>query len=174
MKKLFFIAMIMIAVVNTANSQNSKFGTTGGFHNLSIKASSSGISASADASGAYAGFFGEFELSESLNIQPEVQFAIVFSDGESSEQIVLPIMFKYYVSEQFNVQAGPQLDFALNAGPGINTFGIALGFGAGYDFSDKFFASGRYGLGLSNRLADAPSGVNVKFNTIQVGIGYRF
>jgi len=174
MKKLFFIAMILFASIGTANSQNSQFGASGGFYNLSVKASNSGFSASADASGFYAGVFGEFVLSESLNLQPEIQLAMTFSDGESSEQIVLPVMFKYYVSEKFNVQAGPQFDLILEDSPGVNNFGLGLGFGAGYEFSDKFFASGRYGLGLTNRLEDAPSGVNVKFNTIQIGFGYRF
>ena len=47
-------------------------------------------------------------------------------------------MFKYYVSEKFNVQAGPQFDFVLNGGPGINSLGVGLGFGAGFDAEDLF------------------------------------
>lgn len=172
MKKVLFIAMITIVGLGTVNAQ--KFGATAGLHNLSIKATNSGLSASVDATGFYAGFFGEFQINESLNFQPEVQFAVSYNNGDSAEQIVLPLMMKYYVSDKFNVQAGPQLDFALDSGPGLKSLGIALGFGAGYDFSDKFFASGRYALGLSNRLPNAPSGLNVKFNTIQFGLGYRF
>ncbi|MFY0631084.1 MAG: PorT family protein [Flavobacteriaceae bacterium] len=164
--------MITIVGLGTANAQ--KFGATAGLHNLSIKASNSGVSASVDGTGFYAGFFGEFQINESFNIQPEIQFAVSYNDGDSAEQIVLPIMAKYYVSDKFNVQAGPQLDFALDSGPGLKALGIALGFGAGYDFSDKFFASGRYALGLNNRLDGATSGTTVKFNTIQVGLGYRF
>jgi hypothetical protein len=174
MKKALFILVILCVGNFTMNSQNSQFGSTAGFYNLSIKASSSGLSASADASGFFAGFYGNFNLSESLSLQPEIQLGMTFSDGESSEQILLPVMFKYYVSEKFNVQAGPQFDFVLNGGPGINSLGVGLGFGAGFDFTDKLFASGRYGLGLTNRLEDAPSGVTVKFNTIQIGIGFRF
>ena len=174
MKKLFFIAMMIVAGIGTANAQKSKFGVTSGFYNLGIKASNSGISASADGSGFYAGVFGDFELSESFNLQPEIHYAMAFNNGSDSKQIVLPIMLKYYVAEDFNLQAGPQLDVVLNGTPGLNSFGLGLGFGAGYDFSDKIFATGRYGLGLTNRLENAPSGVNVKFNTIQIGIGYRF
>lgn len=174
MKKLLFIAMITIAGLGTANAQKAKFGAVAGFHNLSIRASNSGISASADGSGFYAGFFGEFTLSETLNLQPEIQFASSYNDGEAGNQIVLPVMLKYFVAEEFNLQVGPQFDFALDSGPGVKSLGVALGFGAGYDFSDKFFASGRYALGLNNRLENAPSGTTVKFNTIQIGVGYRF
>jgi opacity protein-like surface antigen len=83
-------------------------------------------------------------------------------------------MAKYYVSEKFNIQAGPQFDFIADDSDGANKFGVGLGFGVGYDISEKIFAATRYSLGLSNRIQDAPSGISSKFNTFQIGVGYRF
>jgi|TARA_B110000967_G_scaffold100904_1_gene103558 hypothetical protein len=51
---------------------------------------------------------------------------------------------------------------------------LGLAIGAGYDISEKFYISTRYALGLINRLEDAPSGVSMKLNTFQAGLGYRF
>ena len=83
-------------------------------------------------------------------------------------------MAKYYVSEKFNLQAGPQLDFVVSESEGLNTFGLGLAIGAGYDISEKFFISTRYAFGLTNRIEDAPSGISAKFDTFQAGLGYRF
>ena len=83
-------------------------------------------------------------------------------------------MFKYNISDEFNIHAGPQLDLIVSESEGINTFGLSLGFGIGYDISDQFFISTNYALRLTNRLEDAPSDISLKFNTFQAGIGYRF
>ena len=83
-------------------------------------------------------------------------------------------MLKYHVSQKFNLQAGPQLDYLLSDSEGLNAIGFGLGFGAGYDFSEKIFVSTRYALGLSNRFADAPFGISLKLDTFKIGLGYRF
>ena len=169
MKKLLFIAVITIAGLGKVNAQTS-FGAIGGYHNLSVKAKGGGISASVDGSGFFAGLFAEFKISETFKVQPEFQFTTATNDGDAAELLLLPIMAKYYIEGKFNLQAGPQFDYSLND----EEFGVGLGFGAGYDFSENFFASARYVVGLTNKLDDAPSGVSVTLNTLQVGIGYRF
>ena len=173
-KKIVFIAFVAIIGLVKVNAQETTYGATTGFHNLSISVSAEGITVSDNASGYYIGFFADFNVSEKFNIQPEIHFASVYQEGESSNEIIVPIMAKYYVSDEFNVQAGPQLDFIVDDSEGINKFGIGLGFGAGYDFSKKVFASIRYSIGLNNRIEDAPSGISSKFDTFQAGIGYRF
>ena len=83
-------------------------------------------------------------------------------------------MLKYHVTEKFNLLAGPQLDYLLSDSEGLNAIGFGLGLGAGFDFSEKIFVSTRYVLGLSNRFADVPSEISLRFNTFQIGLGYRF
>ncbi|QVY65778.1 porin family protein [Polaribacter sp. Q13] len=174
MKKVLFIAVVALLGLGNVNAQDAKFGAVAGFHNLSIKASGGGGSISVDGQGFYVGFSGEFVLSEDLNLQTELQYASASKDGESTDLIVLPILAKYYVSEEFSLQAGPQLDFLVSESDGVNVFGLGLAIGAGYDISEKLYISTRYAFGLTNRLEDAPSGVSIKFNTFQAGLGYRF
>ncbi|WP_165730483.1 porin family protein [Polaribacter sp. 20A6] len=175
MKKLLVIAALAFAGLGSVKAQEVSYGVTAGFHQLSLKVSVvEDFTLSTDASGFYVGFFGEFKIDEKFNIQPEIHFASTYKDGDSSNQLIVPVMAKYYVSEEFNVQAGPQFDYILDSDTtGVNKFGLGLGFGAGYDFSDKVFASARYSVGLTNRLEDAPSGNSIKFSTFQIGIGYR-
>ena len=174
MRKSILIAVMTLLSLGALSAQNTSYGATAGYYNLTIKASDGDISASIDLNGFYAGFFANFKLSEQFSLQPELQFGTSSKDGESIEQILLPMMVQYKVSEKFNLQAGPQFDLVVSESDGINAFGLGLGFGAGYDISNKFFASARYAFGLSNRIEDAPDDVSQKLNTIQIGIGYRF
>lgn len=53
-------------------------------------------------------------------------------------------------------EVNPQFDFLTDDySEGLNKFGLGLGFGIRYDFSDKLFVASRYSLGLSNRIQDA-------------------
>ncbi|KGL63224.1 porin family protein [Polaribacter sp. Hel1_85] len=174
MKKLLFIAVVALLGLRSVNAQDSNIALTAGFHDFTLKASGGGISASQSVQGFYVGVSTTFSVSEKLLIEPEFQFVRTSEDGESVEQIVLPIMAKYYVSEKFNLQAGPQFDLVVSESEGLNTFGLGLGIGAGYDINEKFFISTRYAFGLTNRAEDAPSGYSMKFNTFQAGLGYRF
>lgn len=73
--------------------------------------------------------------------------------------VSLPVMLRYNITENFNLQAGPQLGFLMSAkvSDGDNSIDIkdgfkgidfGAGFGAGVDFG-KFNAGIRYYLGLS-------------------------
>jgi opacity protein-like surface antigen len=174
MKKVFLIISVVFFGLGNANAQEAKYGVTGGFHSLSIRVSEGNVSASTSASGYYIGLFIDFNVSEKLNIQPEFLFASAYQDGESVNEIIIPVMAKYLVSEKLNLQVGPQFDLIAEESEGLNKFGLGLGFGLGYDFSDKLFVASRYSLGLTNRIQDAPSGISSKFNTFQIGLGYRF
>jgi opacity protein-like surface antigen len=174
MKKVLLIAVVALLGLGSVNAQDAKFGVVAGYHNLSQKISGDGASISFDVNGFYVGVSGEFTLSETLNLQTELQYASVSQDGASIDLIVLPILAKYSVSEKFSLQAGPQLDFIVSDSEDANVLGLGLAIGAGFDITEKFYISTRYALGLTNRLEDAPSGVSIKFNTFQAGLGYRF
>jgi opacity protein-like surface antigen len=173
MKKVLFIAVVVFGL-GKLSAQGSNFGITAGFHNLSLKIDGLGMTESESGQGFFVGVTSDFSLSDKLSLQPQLQFATSSQDGDSVEQLILPIMLKYHVTEKFNIQAGPQLDYVLSDSEGLNAIGFGLGFGAGYDFSEKIFVSTRYALGLSNRLEDAPSEISLKLNTFQIGLGYRF
>ena len=174
MKKVLFVAVMALLSLGKVNAQETSYGVIAGFHNLTISVSGEVNRISTDGSGYYVGFFADFNVGEKFNIQPEIHFASAYKNGEAANELIIPIMAKYYISDEFYVQAGPQLDFIVDDSEGVNKFGLGLGFGAGYDFSEKVFASARYSLGLTNRFQDAPSGISSKFNTFQIGFGYRF
>jgi opacity protein-like surface antigen len=181
MKKVCLVAVIVIFSIVSINAQGANFGVTAGYHSLSVKASVSGASASSGESGVFVGVFADLTVSEKFHVQPEIQYASVFADGGSGNELIIPIMAKYYASDKFFVQAGPQFDLILEDSDGIKKFGIGLGAGVGYEFSDQLFATTRYTLGLSDRLDDSALGsefesldITTKFNFFQIGIGYRF
>ncbi len=181
MKKLCIVAVLAIFCFTSVNAQKTNFGVTAGYHNLSVKASVSGTSSSAGESGIFVGVFADLEVSEKLHVQPEVQYASVFAEGSSGNALVIPIMAKYYATDEFFVQVGPQFDLILEDSEGIKKLGVGLGAGVGYEFSDQLFATGRYTFGLSNRLEDDAFGgefesldITTKFNFFQIGVGYRF
>jgi hypothetical protein len=97
--------------------------------------------------------------------------------------ISLPVMLRYNITEQFNIQAGPQLGFLMSAkvSDGDNSVDIkefakgtdfGAAFGVGGDFG-KFNAGARYYLGLSNIAEDAQGDDSFKNNGFQIFLGYR-
>jgi opacity protein-like surface antigen len=174
MKKVLFIVVMALVGVGNVNAQGSNFGITAGFHNISIKMDFLGMTESESNQGFFVGVTSDFSLSNKLSLQPQLQFATSSQDGDFGEQLILPIMLKYHVTEKFNLQAGPQLDYFLFDSEGLDAIGFGLGFGAGFDFSEKIFISTRYALDLSNRFEEAFSEISLKFNTFQIGLGYRF
>lgn len=171
MKKLLLIAMMAFGL--TVNAQETSFGITGGFSNMTQKVSVNGVSASVGASGFYVGLFADIKISEKFNIQPELAYNATFKDDESTNVITMPILAKYYVAEKFSLLAGPMLDLIVDeTGEEFNSFGLGLAAGAGYDFTDNLFATARYSFGLTNRV-DSDI-VSTKMDYFQVGLGYRF
>lgn len=164
----------------SSSSTDVTFGFKAGYNSFIARASADGNSATANASGFYFGVFADIEVSEKFNIQPELQYVLVSEDGGSGDLLVVPILGKYKVSEEFSLLAGPQLDLILNEdSEGIKKFGIGLALGLAYDIDEHFFLDIRYSFGLSDRLENAEedfgtSDVNVKFNYFQAGVGYRF
>lgn len=177
MKKLTLVALLALFCLSTVAAQDVSFGVTTGYHNLSIRAKIGGVSASSGESGVFAGFFADIPVSDKFHVQPEVLYAAIFADGESGNELVVPILAKYYAAEQFFVQAGPVIDVILDDSEGLNAFGFGFGFGAGYDFSDTLFATARYSLGINDRLdadLDELGDFTTTFNIFQIGVGYRF
>ena len=177
MKKLIF-SILAITMMAMLNAQESRYGLKAGFNSLSIRASSGGSSASENISGFYIGSFAEFAVSENFDIQPELQYISVSEDGGNSAFLVLPVLAKYNANDKFGILAGPQLDYLLDEdSDGLNKLGLSFAAGLSYEITDAIFIDGRYTLGLSNRLEDADQfgeDLKIKFNMIQIGLGYKF
>ncbi len=190
MKKRFsflsFLVLVLFQIAQT-NAQSSNYGVSAGFHDMTLKASVSGFgTGSSGASGYYVGFYGEFGLSEKFYVQPELQFSQVFSgdsdNTQTLETLTLPMLFKYYVAEKFNLQAGPMFDLFLGNESEVSDFGIGLAFGGAYVINDKISLTTKYSLGLNNRTSGVNVGdpllgnleVSTKIDYFQFGLTYNF
>jgi len=161
MKKLF-IASLLALGTSVAFSQNAEFGITAGVH--SLRFSESGFSA--NSTGFYVGGFANIGISDKLEFHPELHYANV----EDSSLLIAPILLKYNITEQFNLQAGPQIDYFLeDSGDGFDSFGASLALGAGFDITSNFIIEARYSIGITNRYEGA-----LKVGSFQAGIGYKF
>ncbi|MBS4041841.1 MAG: PorT family protein [Flavobacteriales bacterium] len=200
MKKIIF-CFCLIGVF--AQAQNKSFGAKAGFNIASVKASADGASDASDARfGLHFGLFGEFKVSEKFAIQPEVLFNM--QGGNATEQgqdtgfrlnyIAIPVMFKFYTSNKFSLELGPQFGFladssvfvdelSVDGSEVFNSFDLNLGFGLNYEVSSKVFLSGRYTFGITNIASTAyqqavrdelnVGSFSLKNSNLQFGLGYR-
>jgi opacity protein-like surface antigen len=171
-KVLLFIAIV--AVGFTANAQ--QFGVKAGLNFSNINVNSQGISASADGrTSFYVGGLVDFTISDKLHIQPEVLYSAEGSKNSDISFVNIPVMVKYYFTEEFNLQAGPQIGFVADAEggtEGLETANFGFGFGAAYELEGGLFIDARYTLGISD-IAKADA-YEVDTKSFQVGLGYRF
>ena len=177
MKKLLVAVVALVAFANV-NAQDSHWGVKAGFNSTSIKASAEGSSASESASGFYIGIYNDFSISEDFDIHPELQYISISEDGANTNFLALPVLAKYNATEKLSILAGPQFDYLLDEdSDGLKKLGIGLATGLSFNLTENLMLDGRYSFGLSNRLEDNEFEgieVDVKFNFIQIGLGYRF
>ena len=206
MKKIILTAAAVFAF-SFANAQDVKYGAKAGlnFANLTGDVEDASMKI-----GFNLGGFAEIKISDKFSVQPELLYStqgakFEGSDEESSFEskfnlsyLNIPIMAKYYVSEKFSLEAGPQIGLLLSAkaksevttsfeGESVTVsaeadikeefesidFGFNLG--AGYDFSEKVFAGLRYNVGLSNiAKTEAGDDYKVSNSVISLSVGYRF
>ena len=173
MKKLFFIAMIAIAGLGTANAQSTEFFTSFGFASGTATGKAPGIPDASDTeSGFYGGVGAIFELAEKSDIFAELSYMNI----DDTNFVQLPVLFKYEFAQNISVLAGPQ--FVLLAedslGPDFTNFSVGLAAGLGYDFTDDFFAQARYMFQVTNTYTGSVDDVSLRTNFLNIGIGYKF
>ncbi len=161
MKKL--IITILICSFSFAGfSQSSSIGITAGLHSLRL--SEDGFSANSE--GFYIGLFSDISINETLDFHPELHYANI----EDTSLLIAPLLLKYKITDKFNLQGGPQIDYFLeDTGNEFDSFGLSLALGAGYNITEKFIIQARYGIGITNRWNG-----ELKVGSFQAGIGYRF
>jgi len=184
MKKLCIVAILAIVSFASVNAQGAKFGAKAGVNFANFTGD---IEENKVLTGLHIGAFVELELSETIILQPELLFSTQgtkfkeqgVSIDFNANYINLPVMFKYAIAEEFNLEAGPQIGFLLSAEVAdqdikdeMESIDFGLNFGASYDFTEDLFAQARYNFGLTN-LAESGEG-DLKNSVISVSLGYRF
>lgn len=203
MKKIILTA-IVVMTFGFANAQEVKYGVKGGLNLSSLSGDTEGMDLKSKF-GFHAGAFVEIKFSEKFALQPELlystqgtRFDDIEVDGYEAktcfnlDYINVPVMFKYFATEKFFVEAGPQIGFLTSAKARIKvddlnvdnkqdikenfeSIDFGLNFGAGYEFTENIFASARYNLGLAN-IAKTEAGDDSKVHNgvFSVSVGYKF
>jgi len=203
MKKLILTAAFSILIFQFNQAQELTFGVKGGINLASLGGD---VAPSAKGKmGFHLGGIAEYMLSDEFGVQAELLYSALGGKYEETNEgvsikektklsyITLPVVGKYFVTDEIALEAGPQFSFLMSAeSEGESTFdgetqsatedisnginGIDLGFGIGgsYNTDGGLFFGLRYVLGLSNIFSDAPDGISVVNNVFQVSAGYKF
>jgi len=177
MKNTFFIAFAVLLSFYS-NAQGLKFGLKAGVNYSNY----TGTGVNTDAiTNFHAGLVSEIKVFKNFALQPELLYS---SQGASLNSlgtqfknelgyISIPVLAKFYLTDNFSFELGPQASFLLNERNNFslqdsNTFDFAVAGGLSYKLGKHFFIQGRYGIGLTEPKRDA----SVKNTVVQASVGF--
>ncbi len=183
MKKL----LLLIAILGLSNSmfgQEVEFGLKTG---LNVSNFIGGDADRNNLLGFHVGGFAEIGLSDKFSLQPELLYSTQGSEIENIikikvDYLAIPVMAKYYVSEKFSIEAGPQMAFLINDKAEFNdssipdaetdaaSFDLGLNVGLGYVITSNLFVQARYNYGITT-VGENP---DINNSVFQISLGYKF
>lgn len=212
MKKLILTICISCVLIVGANAQFT-FGVKGG-------ANISNLNGDIETSGSRTSFtlggMAEVEITEKFSYQMELLYSSQGANVDNSllgislnddnifqeifideyvkvDYLLIPMLAKYYFTERFSVELGPQIGILLSAKTAENgssknmkdateSLELAANFGLGYKLDNGLNFGVRYNLGLTNITKDVFTlisenelkGVDYKNNVFQFTVGYFF
>lgn len=175
-KTILLLALVLSAFYGF--SQDSKTGVRIGYNisNLDFDPEVPGGIENRHRNGFAIGFFGEYSLSNSIAIAPEIQFSAEGAQEEALriDYIQLPVFFKYKISDLLSIGLGPQASLKAHSfEDGLQNISFSGLAGLEYMISDNFFIDARYAYGLTN-IFDDESGLDAANTNIQIGLGVKF
>lgn len=185
MKKITFVISCILLLANqNSNSQenNIEFGLKAGLNYSNFILSnkfSSGFPGEYNAKfGFHIGGFLNLKISEKLQFHPELLFSSQNMDYNynhgltlegpdenykasiNQSLIIIPLMVSYFVTENFDIEFGPQPGYVIdqkfsdnnnNAFSSYSKFEVALNAGVGYSFAHHYRIGFRYNYGIVER-----------------------
>lgn len=186
MKKIFLVAVLFLATSASIQAQLVKFGVKAGvnFANQTGDATFDGDDFDKEGITSYhAGLVAEIKLLDRFAIQPELLYSTqgaTYKNAVSEFKnelgyISIPVMAKFYLTDSFSLEVGPQASFLLSEKNDFDvkdaeTFEFGVNAGLGFKLTENFFVQGRYGLGLT----EASKNADVKNSTVQLSVGFLF
>ena len=163
MKKLIIASVFILSLTFSTYAQEG-FAAKAGINNVTLDVDGFG---SESELGFFLGGSYTFDTGGDIQIEPSLLVSIV----DDLTSLYIPVMAKFPLSDQFNLQAGPQINYLLEDGIDDGKLGVDLAAGAGFNIDDNWFIEARYGFEIL-RGGDFGDAVNV--NTLTAGVGYRF
>ncbi|AEH02488.1 porin family protein [Lacinutrix sp. 5H-3-7-4] len=176
MKKTVLLLAFLLCTIY-GFSQNALYGVRAGYNisNLDFDPDPTGF-ANKHRNGFAIGFFGEYSLSNSLAIAPEIQFSAegANDEGIKIDYLQMPIVFKYKIGDRFAIGVGPQASLKTHDyEDGLKNFAFSGIGGIEYMLSDEFFLDFRYSYGLTN-IFDDETELDAINTNMQIGFGLKF
>ena len=183
MKKLLFYFAIAVFGIANLNAQDVKFGVKGGLNFASIYGDD--VPKSPEVTAFHFGVMAEIPISDKFSFQPELMYSgqgyALDKNTVELNYINVPLMAKYYVTNKFSAEVGPQMGFlasakneSLDIKDQLKNTDFGLNFGLGYKLDSGLNFGARYNIGLSN-INDVSGISNKNQNGVfQFSVGYFF
>jgi len=171
MKRLFVLIFFVLLGLSKTYAQDADFiAVTAGYLNTNNRVTTLDVSENNGNSGFYAGVITERYVSYEFWIQAELLYANV----DDISFIKLPVMAKFYLSDNFSLIAGPQIAYRLEKNvQNFTNLNFSLGLGFGYNISQKLIAFARYNHQLNDYFT-GDSDFSSKDRNFNIGLAYKF
>lgn len=173
-KQLLFLGFVIIATFSYA--QNAMYGVRAGINVSNLDFEPDATFDNQHRNGFAIGFFGEYNLTSSISLAPELQFSAEGAKDRALrvDYIQAPILVKFKIGDRLSIGAGPLFGVKVHEfEDGYANFGFS-GVGAiEFMITDEFFIDARYHYGVTNILDDNIVGVEATNTNIQIGIGVK-
>ena len=182
-KTTLLLALIFLTSIVSAQEDNTDipkitFGIKAGFNSVQMKIVSGSSDNVQKKSGVYAGVFVNIPTSDVFSIQPELIYSSSEYIGRNNMNLLhVPILLSFKLASNFTGFFGPEAQFLLDLGDTANKelfndilFGVT--FGANFKITPNIYIEARPYFAFTKFLEE-DSGYR-KFNTLQLGLAYKF
>lgn len=185
MKRFTYLLLLCILTIGNVQAQDEEifikktsFGIKGGINALAIKTVNENSDSVYKKSGFYFGAFVNIPSSEFFSIQPEVNYASgEYTYNDNINLLHIPVLLKFEIGNGFSGYIGPESVILLSLDDPLedkfNTFMFGFTFGGTYNFTEDFSLEMRPYLSITKFLDDGP-GLWRRYNTLQIGLAYKF
>ncbi|WP_417939805.1 porin family protein [Flavobacterium sp. RS13.1] len=185
MKKVFLAVVLFLGTAASIQAQLLKIGVKAGvnFANQTGDAFDAPEVSKEGITSYHAGLVAEVKLLDRFALQPELLYSTQgatykYAAKEFKNELgylSIPVMAKFYLSDSFSLEVGPQASFLLSEKDNVDfenaeTFEFGVNAGLGFKITENFFIQGRYGLGLT----EASKNADIKNSTVQLSAGFMF
>jgi hypothetical protein len=174
MKKTLFLLALLL-VTSSGFAQDALFGVRTGVNVSNLDFKDAPVFENVHRNGYFIGFFGEYGLSNSIAIAPEIQFSAEGAKERALriDYIQVPILLKFNIGDKFQIGAGPQIGVKVHEfEDGFKNFAFSGTGGIDFMVTDEIFLSARYTYGLTN-IFDEVMAIEAKNSNMQFGVGIK-